>query len=119
MNSVYYQIMQGATLDPNAINAITGDLSVALHDQARDLLRRYPNSIRAYALFSALREIRSMFEDEQGIPMAEALEIDRSLLSGVRRLLEDGSFQRGELPSESAIETLLAGLASLRGWSER
>jgi hypothetical protein len=97
------------------IGSITGDLSVALLDQARDLMFLYPNSVRAFALFCALREVRSMFEDEQGIPMSEALEIDRLLLGPIRRLLEEGSFQRCEIPPEHVVEEVLMGLALLRG----
>ena len=110
--------MQVASLDPKMIGSITGDLSVALRDQARDLILRYPNSVRAFALFCALREVRSMYDDEQGIPTSEALEIDRSLLSPIRRLLEEGSFQRCELPPEHVVEEVLMGLTPLRGWPE-
>jgi hypothetical protein len=110
--------MYVTTLDPKMIDAVTGDLTEVLQCRAREIFERNSNSIRAYAMFSVLREIHSLFEDEQGIPTVEALKIDRSLLSPIRQLLEEGLLQRGEIPSDCAIEAMLVGVAALQIKSE-
>jgi hypothetical protein len=54
-----------------------------------------------------------MYDDDQGIPASDASRIDQSLLNAIQRLLDEAAFLRGELPSESVVEDLVAGLASL------
>src|ERR1700735_3119595 len=94
-----------------SLNALTGDLSVALLEHALAVVKRYPESVDAYALFSSLRELRGFFEDEQGIPMSEALDIDRALLQGVRELIASGFLDRTEVPPSDIVRGLVSGLA--------
>jgi len=95
------------------VNAVTGDLSVTLLEQAGLLRKRYPDSVDAYALFFALYEIREFFEDEQGIPTSDANAINSSLLEGIRGLIHGGFLQRIEIPSNEVIRAIIIGLASL------
>lgn len=114
---VYYIYMKKNVLPEAAtVNTLTGDLSTALLEHARLLMQRYPESVDAYALCSALREIREFFQDDQGIPVSEAEAIDDALLDSVRGLIGSGYLQRAEVPPNDAVRNVLIGLASLRNW---
>jgi hypothetical protein len=106
-------MIQARSYSADSIATITGDFSGELLADARKLLKANPTSILAYAFFNAAREIHDVFEDEQGIPISLAEEVDRSILVPVKALLREGALTAGSLPSEEAVEGLLGGLVRL------
>jgi hypothetical protein len=108
-------MIQADSYSADSITTITGDFSAELLAYARKLLKVNPTSVLGYAFFNAAREIHEVFEDEQGIPISLAEEVDRSLLAPVKVLLREGALNNDSLPSAEAVEGLLGGLVRLNG----
>lgn len=95
--------------------SLTGASVGELCQAANELADRFPASIEAYALWSALFDIKQMFgEDDQGIPANEANRIDSVLSQSMNALICGGYLSRVEIPPTNLVASVISDLSALR-----
>lgn len=93
---------------------VTGDLCQNLTRIARAFAEANPHSIYSYSAWRVCQELNSYYTDDQGIPVEDAMVINKFVEGPLKRMLEANGLRVETAASTSALSDLIQALHMLR-----